>query len=60
MYLFPMIINSIMLLNFVLFIKREPIMFSVSRDEDEEALKLIDRVYDKSEDRQIILEKLKL
>jgi len=35
-------------------------MFSVSRDDHTEALKLIDSVYDKSEDRQIILEKLKL
>ena len=35
-------------------------MFSVSKNNDEEALKLIDKVYHKGEDRQEILKELKL
>ena len=60
MYLFPMMINCIMILNFMLFIKTDPIMFNISHDRDDEALELIDRVYDKTEDRHVILDKLKM
>lgn len=49
-----------MLLSFQIFIKSEPIMFSLRSNNEEEALVLIDKVYDQSEDRQVILEKLKL
>jgi len=50
-YIFPTLINCLMLLSFYFFIDSEPIMFSISQNNDVEALKLIDRIYDKDEDR---------
>ena len=49
--LFPIIINILMLLNFVVNIGAEPIMYALSIDDDEEAMKLIDKVYHESVDR---------
>ena len=59
MYLIPVGINLIMLFNFSVFIKKDSIMFNLSQDNDNEALYLIDKIYDKSEDRQFILSALK-
>jgi|TARA_B110001450_G_C17178487_1_gene302381 hypothetical protein len=42
-----------------MFINQDPIMFSLSQDNDKEALEIIDKVYHHSENRQDILEKLK-
>jgi len=58
----PVIVNCIMLTVFFLFIRTDSIMFNLSKKDDEhdgEALKLIERVYDSSEDRQEILTVLK-
>ena len=58
----PVIVNCIMLTVFFLFIRTNSIMFNLSKKDEEhdgEALKLIDRVYDSSEDRQEILAVLK-
>jgi hypothetical protein len=41
-----------MLLSFFLFIREEPILFSIQKGNQEAALRLIDRMYHKSEDRQ--------
>lgn len=48
-----------MLVNFVLFIKEDSIMFNLSAENEEEALILIDKVYHAEEDRQEILAALK-
>ena len=54
-YIFPMIINFIMLVSFTIFIRGDPIMFSISENRDEEALELIEKVYDSSENSYEIL-----
>lgn len=59
LYLIPVIINVIMLLNFVLFINEDSIMFNLSEENEEQALILIDKVYHAQEDRQEILAALK-
>jgi MFS family permease len=59
LYLIPVVINVIMLLNFVIFIKEDSIMFNLSEDNEAEALILIDKVYHAQEDRQEILAALK-
>ena len=41
------------------FIKDDSIMFNLSKDDDESALRLIDKIYDQSEDRKEILQTLK-
>ena len=58
-YAFPALLNTIMLCNFLLFIKEEPIMFSLSEGNEESALKLIDKIYHPNEDRHEILTYLK-
>jgi hypothetical protein len=45
LYLIPVMINVIMLVNFIVFIREDSIMFSLSEDRDSEALKLINNVY---------------
>ena len=47
----PIIINGLMLLNFMVNINAEPIMYALSIDDDAEAMKLIEKVYDESVDR---------
>ena len=59
-YLFPMFINLFMLSSFALFIKEDSIMYNLSLDRDDEALALIDKIYQKSESRKDILQNLKL
>ena len=41
------------------FIKEDSIMFNLSQNKDEKALRLIDKLYDKTQDRQLILSTLK-
>lgn len=48
-----------MLLSMYFFIGDDSIMFNLSKDDDAAALRLIDKVYDKSEDRDEILQTLK-
>ena len=59
LYLIPVTINLIMLINFSLFIKEDSIMFNLGQGNDKEALLLIDKVYHKDEDREFILTALK-
>ena len=40
-----------MLFCFILFINEDPIMFNVSQGKDAQALILIDKIYDKTENR---------
>ena len=47
--------NLIMLISFFVFIKEDSIMHNIRINKDKKALNLIDKVYDKSEDRNIIL-----
>lgn len=44
-----------MLFNMLVFIKEDSIMFSLSKDDDESAMRLIVKVYHKDEDRDEIL-----
>jgi len=55
-----MIVSSWMLLSFLLFIGDDSIMFNLSQDEDEAALRLIKKVYHPDEDSEAILFNLKL
>lgn len=56
----PIILNLIMLLVFFCAIKTDSIMFNLSHHNDEQALQLIDRVYDtKTQNRDDILASLK-
>lgn len=48
---FPVFMNLLMLFNFFCFIKGESIMFSLQNEDDEAAMVLIDKVYNKEEDR---------
>lgn len=50
---YPILINVIMLTNYFLFIRAESIMFSLSQDDDQEAMKLIKKVY--TEDHENVL-----
>jgi hypothetical protein len=59
MYIFPCFLNIWMLFNMLVFIKEDSIMFNLSKDDDESALRLIDKVYHKDEDRNEILQALK-
>jgi len=43
----------------LVFIREDSIMFNLSKEDDEAALRLIDKVYHKDEDRQEILQTLK-
>ena len=40
-----------MIISFQIFIKTDSIMFCISKNDDEQALKLIDKVYDPIENR---------
>ena len=44
-----------MLVNFILFIQEEPIMFSLKEGNDTSALSLINKIYHKDENRDEIL-----
>ena len=59
MYIFPCFLNMWMLFNMLVFIKEDSIMFNLSKDDDESAMRLIDKVYHKDEDRDEILQALK-
>lgn len=59
LYIFPCFLNIWMLFNFSIFIKEDSIMFNLSKDDEESALRLIDKLYHKDEDRNEILEALK-
>ena len=48
-YAFPIFINLFMITSFKLFINEESIMFSLSKDDDESALRLIKKVYGEDE-----------
>jgi len=50
-YIFPVFINCLMLFCFLCFIKEDSIMFNLSEGKEVEALVLIDKVYNASEDR---------
>lgn len=58
-YIFPLLLNCIILFNFCFFIKADSIMFNLSNDNEEEAMVMIERIYHASEDREDILAKLK-
>ena len=58
-FIFPIIFNIFMITVFSLFIKEDSIMFNISAGEDEKALNLIRKVYDKDEDHKHILSHLK-
>ena len=58
-YGFPVLLSAIMLFNFIFFIKEEPIMYSLSKDEDEEATFLIRKIYHADEDHDEVLRLLK-
>ena len=45
-YAFPIFLNILMLLGFHLFIKTDPILYSIRIGDDTSALKLISKVYD--------------
>lgn len=47
LYLIPVMMNIIMLINFNLFIKEDSIMFNLSKGNDEGARNLIKKIYDK-------------
>ena len=49
-----------MLVLFVRCIKHEPIMYSLSKNDYQSSLNLIEKIYHKSEDRTKIVENLKL
>ena len=55
LYIVPCFLNIWMLFSMFTFIKDDSIMFNLSKDDDESALRLIDKIYDKSEDRNEIL-----
>lgn len=57
MMFFPILINLVMLGNYFLAINSESIMFSLSQGDDEEAMKLIKKIYKK--DHEAVLQKLK-
>lgn len=45
-YMIPGVINVVMLLLFITFIRKEPIMYSLSHNNSENATKLMNKVYD--------------
>jgi hypothetical protein len=59
LYIFPCFLNVWMLFNMLVFIREDSIMFSLSKDDDESAKRLIDKVYHKDENRDEILQALK-
>ena len=59
LYAIPLILNFYMLFIFVIFIQEDSIMFNLSQDNDQKAIILIDRIYSKCENRDLILQTLK-
>ena len=59
LYIFPCFLNIWMLFNMFVFIREDSIMFNLSKEDDEGAMRLIDKVYHKDEDREEILKTLK-
>ena len=59
LYIVPCFLNIWMLFSMFAFIKDDSIMFNLSQDDEQGALRLIDKVYDKSENRDEILKTLK-
>ena len=59
MYAFPMLINFWMLSSFLFFINDDSIMYNLSLDREEEALRLIKKIYHPSENHEEILKTLK-
>lgn len=51
--------NIIMIFNFSLFIREDSIMFSLTKGHDASAKRLIQKIYSKDEDTQLILDSLK-
>ena len=49
-YMTPIIINFIMIINFNVFIQEDSIMYNLSENKDDNALKLIKKVYSSEED----------
>lgn len=58
-YVIPCLINIWMLFSMTFFIQEDSIMFNLSKDDDESAMRLIEKVYHPSENRQEILKTLK-
>ena len=56
---FPIFINVFMLVSFLAFIGSDSIMYSLSINDDESAMKLIEKVYHEDENKTEILNKLK-
>ena len=54
-YFFPVFVNLIGLIGYFCIIRVDPIMFSIRKGNDEEALKLIKKVYSTEEDPNEIL-----
>jgi uncharacterized BrkB/YihY/UPF0761 family membrane protein len=42
----PLLVNMFMIFSFIVFIQEDSIMFNISHNRDEQALKLINKVYD--------------
>jgi hypothetical protein len=59
LYAIPILVNTWMLLGFLLFVKEDSIMFNLSEGKEAEALVLIKKVYSSEEDPHEILETLK-
>ena len=59
-FIVPLFINILMIISFLIFIREDSLMFNVVNHKDDEALKLIKKVYAKSEDPDLILSALKL
>ena len=59
LFVFPCFLNVWMLFNMCVFIREDSIMFNLSKDDEEGAKRLIDKVYHKAEDRDEILKTLK-
>jgi hypothetical protein len=54
MMFFPVLVNTIMLVNFLLCINAEPIMFAVKSEKNEEdAIKMIKKIYPEEDSKQV-------
>lgn len=59
LYIVPCFLNIWMLFSMIFFIQDDSIMFNLSKDDDESAMRLIEKVYHHSENRKEILKTLK-
>ena len=59
MYLVPVLMNFLIIIIFAIFIREDSIMHNLSIGNDKSAKILISKIYDKSEDSQLILDQLK-